>query len=415
LEIELKLLLPPERLQTVPDLELLRPLTLGAPHVERLHTRYYDTPACVLAGAGVALRIRRAGEAWIQTLKGGGRSAGGLHERFEREWRLAQPELDLAVLADTPYAQLFADAALRASLQPVFETEFERTALQLRFPDGTRAELALDRGEVRAGGKSEPISEIEIELIEGDADRLYELALALCERLPVRLGHVSKAERGNALASGRVRPPARFDARLEADMTAAQALGRLGLACLVQLQANEEGVLAGADAQYLHQYRLALRRLRRVMALFRFVVPHSVHGAPVLRRLAAAVERAHEAGQCEDLRALIQDSRYAATLLRLARRFGRPEGVVTPRRIAPDTPATVLAAAVLGHCDRKLREAGADARRLHAGKADDALAFFGTLYPEARVRAYAEALEALKDAPGPLAEQAFLRAQPFWA
>ena len=91
---------------------------------------------------------------------------------------------------------------MRAKLGPVFATEFTRTSLRLGFADGSLAELCLDSGEIRSGRRASAISEAEIELLAGSAARLYELALELVERLPLRLGQQSKAERGYALARG---------------------------------------------------------------------------------------------------------------------------------------------------------------------------------------------------------------------
>jgi inorganic triphosphatase YgiF len=274
LEIELKLLVAPEDLTNLPQHPALQALQRTEPHIEQLHTLYYDTAARDLARAGIALRVRRSGTQWIQTLKAGGRSAGGLHERVELEWPLADAALDLTRLADTPYADLFADEQMSGGLAPVFETEFERTAIVLGFADGTTAELALDRGVVRAGAHSEPISEIEIELLSGSAQPLFDLALALSQNISLRLGYLSKAERGDALATGRVRLPRKASpVVLDSAWTAIQALRHIVLGCIAHMQSNEQGVLDAGDAEYLHQLRVGLRRLRSCIGLFRFVAP----------------------------------------------------------------------------------------------------------------------------------------------
>ena len=70
---------------------------------------------------------------------------------------------------------------------PVFVTEVDRTAQPLAFADGTRAMLCLDAGEIRAGRKRAPLTEIEIELVQGEARQLHELALSLAADLPVAM------------------------------------------------------------------------------------------------------------------------------------------------------------------------------------------------------------------------------------
>ncbi|WP_215201240.1 CYTH domain-containing protein, partial [Escherichia coli] len=50
------------------------------------YNQYYDTPGRELARAKVALRMRRDGEQYIQTLKSRGQSVAGLSERNEWDW-----------------------------------------------------------------------------------------------------------------------------------------------------------------------------------------------------------------------------------------------------------------------------------------------------------------------------------------
>ena len=82
-EVELKLSLP----QAAHRAFLRHPLLKQA---ERLPTRklvnvYYDTPDLALQRKGIALRTRRQGRAWLQTVKCAGTASGGLAVRPEWE------------------------------------------------------------------------------------------------------------------------------------------------------------------------------------------------------------------------------------------------------------------------------------------------------------------------------------------
>ena len=83
-----------------------------------LVNRYYDTPEVDLNQQRAALRVRQAGDRFIQTLKTQGEFVAGAHRRQEWEWELPGPELNIGLLADTPLGQ---DVNL-ARLQAVFET-----------------------------------------------------------------------------------------------------------------------------------------------------------------------------------------------------------------------------------------------------------------------------------------------------
>src|SRR5581483_6403310 len=154
-------------------------------------------------------------------------------------------------------------------LAPMFVTELRRTAWPLRF-DGSLIELALDRGEIRAGTSRQPVSEIELELKEGRPEHVFELALALHESLPVTLGLETKAARGYALLEESVPVPVKAaPTGMTATMSARHAFGLAARNCLTQIRDNEAPARLGADPEGVHQLRIGLRRLRALVTAFR--------------------------------------------------------------------------------------------------------------------------------------------------
>src|SRR6185503_6302413 len=130
----------------------------------------------------------------------------------------------------------------------------------------TMIEAAIDEGAIRAvdSGIIEAISEIELELKSGDAAALYDLALRLLETAAIRIETRSKSERGYRLCEGGDAAPAAAHAEplaLDPEMTFGAALQQIGGSCLAQLLHNEAAVLA-AEAEGVHQMRVAMRRLR---------------------------------------------------------------------------------------------------------------------------------------------------------
>jgi inorganic triphosphatase YgiF len=265
-EIELKLTASPDVLAAVRAHPAVAAAKRGPMRTTQLLSTYYDTPSRELAAAGVALRVRRSGRRWLQTVKGDGGAAAGMHRRAEFEWPLEQPRVDANKLAQTPWRKLFAQHARQC--RPVFATEVERSAQPLAFADGTRATLCLDVGEIRAGRKHEPVAEIELELSQGDPARLFELATALVTDLSARVTVASKAQRGYALATQAPAEARRGRAvSLEPDVTAFRALAGIGRECIAQIEGNAEGMLASDDPEYLHQLRVGWRRLRSLLKL----------------------------------------------------------------------------------------------------------------------------------------------------
>lgn len=271
-ETELKLIVAPEALARVPRLAVVRARKQGRARTLRLVTRYFDTPDRALHEAGMALRLRLTEQGWVQAVKSAGISVGGLQSRGEWEAPVpgAVPMLD--AIKATPAFKTLGGARGFRTLEQVFETDFTRVLMLLRFADGSTAELCVDSGVVRSGARSAPIHEVELELKHGNAACLFDMAGELSKAVPLRIGHGSKAELGHALASAGANRQSPVKAKrpaLRKDMGWDEAFRCIVGACLAHLQANESGMLAGRDPEYLHQMRIALRRMRSSFVVFR--------------------------------------------------------------------------------------------------------------------------------------------------
>ncbi len=237
----------------------------------KLHAIYFDTSDAALLQRGIALRLRRVGRRWTQAVKARQGSGGALSER--REWETPVRGRRLRLDALPPEAQASLPPELVARLAPRFETEVFRETWQVARDDAL-IEVALDRGEARAGARAWPISEVELELKAGAVAALFELAEQLAADLPFQLEPRSKAQRGYQLAGNLALAPAKADLpALSPDEPADAAFRRIARSCLCQFEANLPGFLADAepDPEYVHQMRVALRRLRAAVGLLRFM------------------------------------------------------------------------------------------------------------------------------------------------
>lgn len=232
-----------------------------------LHATYFDTPDHRLARHGVSLRIRRSGRRRIQTVKANGRGGAGLFARdeWERPVRGNVPVLD----DENPVAALLGDAAV--DVAPAFEVVVERRRW-LVPQDGALIELVLDRGRVRAGERDEPVCEIELELKSGEPAALFALARRIDADVAVRTGVLSKSERGYRLAEALPNAHKAEPVMLDSGMTIGDAFGRIAALCLRQYRLNEALLLENYAPAALHQARVAIRRLRTALTLFKPVL-----------------------------------------------------------------------------------------------------------------------------------------------
>jgi len=453
-EVELKLAIAEADAQRLARLALIRDNATARARTRPMHSIYFDTPGHALQRAGAALRLRREGARWVQTLKFGGGVEGGLHSRNELETRVAGPILDRQALTHPVVESAMGQvAAAPDALAPVFTADFRRTTRMLAPAEGTAIELCVDLGEIRAGDRRTPICEIELELKSGNPAALIEFADALVQQLPARLEPASKAERGYALALDRQPAPVRARSPQFAPETTLEAAFRtIAFNCVQQLQANERGSIAAQDPEYLHQARVALRRLRSALATFDAAFPRSsyphlieelrwlggclgpardwdVFSAQTLPRVLAAfpgdagLQRV--ADRSAQLRteaagiagAALSSVRYTRLLLALTGLFLRRPWLadapseaartMAPREFARDMLARRHKKVVKrGRGHAQLDHAGLHALRIEVKKLRYAAEFVGSLYERKAQRDYLDSLAGLQELLGGLNDAA---------
>lgn len=262
-ETELKLRISAGQLARLKRHALLKTHSVNRPVTRRLYNIYYDTAKLDLYRSAQALRLRHVGRQWLQTLKGGGSVQAGLHRRNEWEMPVRGAALEFSAHAEW---DRHLPRAMRKKLRPVFVTDFFRNSRMLLW-HGAQIELCMDQGQVSTEQSSTPICELELELKSGEPRQLFELALALAEIVPFELESVSKAEQGYRLLCGYIPQPVKGAAPSFAKTaTQADVLKALIWSCLQHFQANLSGAMNGGS-EYLHQMRVALRRLRVVLGM----------------------------------------------------------------------------------------------------------------------------------------------------
>lgn len=125
------------------------------------------------------------------------------------------------------------------------------------------------------GGELRPLrARTRVEPVRGYPDAARQVRAALT-RLPGLEPATGDVLLGALAALGR-RPPdytSKLRAALEPGMTAAEAVRRVLLGLLETLEANEEGTRAALDPEFLHDFRVAVRRTRSALGQLRGIFP----------------------------------------------------------------------------------------------------------------------------------------------
>ncbi|HAP78355.1 MAG TPA: hypothetical protein DCR14_20020 [Acidimicrobiaceae bacterium] len=270
-EIELKLHVPSDAVAAVE--RALHDRTRSS--LVHLQAAYFDTPAHDVAAAGLAWRVRRESNRWVQTLKGAVANGDGL-VREEHNVPMkgrAWPSPDATVFAGTPAGDRLTEVLERlseAGLEPPaerFRTDIHRLVRRQKVPGGT-VEFAFDRGVIRSGSASTEVCELEIELVSGAPAAVIRTARRWAARYGLWADTVNKAMRGGLLADGATTAPVARGARpdLHAGMSVDDALRTITRTCLAQIQRNLSALANDlGQPEHVHMARVAIRKLRTVL------------------------------------------------------------------------------------------------------------------------------------------------------
>ena len=327
------------------------------------------------------------------------------------------------------------------TLPPPEPTTPEPSAQPLARFTGRRATLAPGvtwiEGRLEAGGQALRVARL---VLEGEPASILPLAAELAETLPLLPAPHSLDEAALALAEGRAPRPRRQGPASLAGAATTHAALRAALAHLLEvILAEAPACSLAAGPRGVHQTRVALRRLRSLLRIFRPVLEGpawrewdaelrdvaqalgaardwdvfltgigpgtlaALEGEPRVKRLLAAAGREREAAYAA-LGQFLASPGFRAAIL-----HGMRLGLLHPPPL-PDPPLAPFAAGVLRKRWKRLKRAGAameelDATALHEMRLDAkrlryAAEPFAALWPSRAARRFTRRLAELQEALG---------------
>lgn len=236
-----------------------------------LTSTYYDTTAGRLRRDGLVLQVRKQNGLQTQmVIRADAREEplSALHELADDE----RPDL-YTLNGNAHLPEVLSDPELRAR----FTTVMRRTLFLLEPDASTQIAGAIDEGQIQTSDNKDaaPICEVELQLKRGDPAALYGTGLRLLEIAPMRIEARSKAERGyQLLENATTKPQAQSSLPfgLKSHETVEESLQKIGLVCLTLFLRNEPAALTDVP-EGVHQMRVAVRRLRSVVATMRRMLP----------------------------------------------------------------------------------------------------------------------------------------------
>lgn len=272
-ELELRLAISPKWANRLKRLPLLIKSGRDRAKTNHLKSTYFDTPDRQLAAAGINLRIREMGGRRLQTLKIGNGWQAGLTERIEIEGWVNGDEPTLDVIHPHEIREFLTRDDVWRRLQATFVTDFRRTSRLVTYAGCFGDALIsadFDLGEIRSGSLKAPVCEMELELKNGAPSALFEFARAINDDVPVRIEYRGKAKRAEELRTPHQPKPAKGRRpALSRGSRINDAAFKILNACQTHIAANELSILESMAPEGPHQMRVAVRRLRAALGMFR--------------------------------------------------------------------------------------------------------------------------------------------------
>jgi triphosphatase len=247
--MELELIAPADLVAGLGRLKALSANRDGRPRTQSIKIVWHDSPEHVLLADGLALAEQRG--AWrLERMVPG-----------EDTWLPGQPA---PVLSDAPDL-----SALPSPLAPLAAFDGRRTASVHRFDDES-VTLTVERGTLRAVTAERSVARI---LLSGEAAAVHSAAMLIADAMPVAVPLASLAAEAVALATGRTPPPRHLGApslpEMLADVPAALAHIIGHLTDVILAYAPRATTLDETGSEAVHQMRVAVRRARSAISIFR--------------------------------------------------------------------------------------------------------------------------------------------------
>ena len=240
---------------------------------------YLDTYDWKLFRGGLTLRLRHANGKNFYTLNNFGKIADGGTERRDIEIEVKRDIRDPADISSEEILREVADMIYPRRLMGQVAVRTEREPCNVISPEGTEVRVFFDSAGFQARGFNKTreagrLFEMEIELQKGTPDGLKAIAASIARTF--KLLHSPKSKLETAIERLGIRFPTKNPPEsliVKGDDRFDVAAQKILSFQLSRLQENIPGVKADIDTEFVHQARVATRRMRSMIKLFRGAIP----------------------------------------------------------------------------------------------------------------------------------------------
>jgi len=273
---------------------------IAPPRIVEHHDVFLETPGRFFLLAGAECRLRHRDGCWVLTMRGIPEAATGAVPPAERSWTVPGAEtLDdaLGVCRRTLLRTILGPRVP----YPLVEMRCRKSVREIVLPDGSRGESRFADLDAHRNGSSADLRAIELVFLDGDREAFARFLreVEAATGLPAIEGsHYAVALREFGYGDRRPAAPGYSLRKTDPESVAAR---KIVCRSLQLLQRIEPAVRVGLDEAAVRRMRVATRRLRTALRLFRDFLP----GDPL--EIARRLRRLHRAlGRARDLEVILE-------------------------------------------------------------------------------------------------------------
>ena len=271
-EIQLTLLFDPSSYSQVIGLPWLQDGWEG-PQESQLTATYFDGPDWPLANSNVYLWVEREGRSYRQHLEAAVSRVGIATVLKVWQSPITTSYPTLTALADQGLPELLGGLSAN-TLKPFCHKKLKRMTHQMRLENRGNITAVIEFGELIVGSTKAPVGELNLKLESSPSDLPFELCLRIGQQVPLRISGDNSAKTALALLPGQTpRSRKAQSLNLSRDATVDGALSHTIQECLNHISANEACLLESEDPEAVHQMRVAVRRFRSALRVYRPLLP----------------------------------------------------------------------------------------------------------------------------------------------
>jgi|TARA_B100002003_G_C14157197_1_gene557481 CHAD domain-containing protein len=249
---------------------------VSEPRSVAIHDVYLDTEDGYFHLAGARCRLRSMDDRWELTFKASRKADNNIFRRMEKTFALPGVGSESEAM-EYCQREILLPIVKGRSVVSLFSLSNRREIRELVFADGIRVESGFDEVEMRYLNRSVAGRELELELLSGNEEDFSDLVTQLTHLVSLQPNDKSKYDQALEVFGLAAEAYGNRAYQFDGDSSIEEAARAIVRRDLQMIRDSEPGVRVGIYHDAIHDMRVACRRVRTALRIFKAQLPERAH------------------------------------------------------------------------------------------------------------------------------------------